>query len=256
VRTPLDGRTIAAIFAHPDDESFATGGLLAASALLGARVVVITATRGEGGTDRRGRGRTPEEIAAIRGRELHLACEALGAESPIQFGFADGSLPEEAGIAEMLAATLKAIDPHVVVTFGPDGAYGHRDHIALTSEVLAAFDALPMAEHRRLLHTAFPPGHFKAFHDRLRDHAPECLESPASFGTARDLVNWVFPLQGITHRKRAAIEAHASQLGQALPLDFLGPGAMAPLLNEEWYVVAAGQSFPETPITSAFEGLP
>ena len=249
-------RTLAAVFPHPDDESFATGGLLAASALLGARVVVITATRGEGSRDALGNAHTPEELAAIRGRELDEACEALGAEAPIQLGFPDGSLASAKDLDDMLIATLRTVDPDVVVTFGPDGAYGHQDHVHLTERVHNAFDALPGVEHRRLLHTAFPTDHFRKFHVRMLTHAPDSTVEIAALGVARELVNWILPLTHVHRRKRAAIQAHASQLGRREVEDFLGAGAMRPLLEEEWYIVAGGQSFPGATASSAFEGLP
>ncbi len=254
--TRHDGRTLAAIFAHPDDESFAVGGLLAASALLGARVVVITATCGEGSRDRLNRTKSSDELATIRGNELHRACDALGAESPIQFGFRDGHLEDEGELGAMVEATLRAVTPDVIVTLGPDGAYGHRDHLALTRAVHHGFDALPHNEHRRLLHAAFPRDHFHGFRQRLQKHAPAILDDTLQLGTSRELVNWVFPLAGVRHRKVSALSAHASQVGGDPVTDFLGKDAMTPLFEEEWYIVAAGQSFPEGPIHSAFDGLP
>jgi LmbE family N-acetylglucosaminyl deacetylase len=129
------------ILAHPDDESMGTGGILAKYAAEGVATYVITATRGHYGwsgapTDNPG----PESLARLREEEGRAATAVLGVEELTFLDYIDGELdqaePEEV-IAE-LVAHVRRIRPHVVVTFAPDGAYGHPDHIAISQLTSAA----------------------------------------------------------------------------------------------------------------------
>jgi LmbE family N-acetylglucosaminyl deacetylase len=145
-------RRLMAVLAHPDDESLGFGGTLAKYAAAGIDVFLVTATRGEGG---RFRGLRPGQaghpgttgLGRIREAELRAAAKTLGLRDVSLLGYRDGHLddasPSEA-IAR-LAADLRRVRPDVVVTFGPDGAYGHPDHIAIcqftTAAVMAAANA-------------------------------------------------------------------------------------------------------------------
>jgi LmbE family N-acetylglucosaminyl deacetylase len=130
-----------AITAHPDDESLGFGGVLARYAAEGVETYVVTATRGE-----RGWFGDPREnpgmaaLGRIREGELRAACRELGVRRLALLGYIDGELdqadPREA-IAK-IAECLREIRPHVVLTFGPDGAYGHPDHIAICQFTTAA----------------------------------------------------------------------------------------------------------------------
>ncbi len=139
-----------AVLAHPDDESLGTGGTLARYAREGVEVHVVTATRGDRG---RYRGEKdgpnhpgPEALARLREGELRAATQVLGVRSLEILGYGDGVLdeaPPREAIAR-IAAAIRRVRPQVVFTFGPDGAYGHPDHIAIcqftTAAVVAAAD--------------------------------------------------------------------------------------------------------------------
>jgi LmbE family N-acetylglucosaminyl deacetylase len=121
--------------AHPDDESLGTGGLLAKCAAEGVETYVITATRGEHGwwgTDEDYPG--PTALGQIREAELRAAAEVLRIRRVYFLDYIDGEL-DQAGphtVVKQLVALIRLIQPQVVVTFGPDGAYGHPDHIAIS----------------------------------------------------------------------------------------------------------------------------
>jgi LmbE family N-acetylglucosaminyl deacetylase len=129
------------VFAHPDDESLATGSLLARYAAEGVETYLVTATRGE-----RGWAGPPDEnpglegLGRIREGELMAATRLLGLREVCLLGYVDGDLDT----ADPLEATarivghVRRIQPQVVVTFGPDGAYGHPDHIAISQFSTAA----------------------------------------------------------------------------------------------------------------------
>ena len=133
-----------AILAHPDDESLGFGGVLAKYAAEGVHVALVTATRGEGGRFRGERDGPehpgPERLAVIREAELRAATEALGVRDLSLLGYRDGHLdeaePREA--VGRIAEHIRRVRPQVVVTFPPDGAYGHPDHIAICQFATAA----------------------------------------------------------------------------------------------------------------------
>ena len=90
----MTGRSLLAVFAHPDDESLACGGLLARCAMLGAQVSLLCATRGEGA--RRIRPAQPLVIGGlgdIRARELEAAARILGVTDVVMLDYEDGMLP-------------------------------------------------------------------------------------------------------------------------------------------------------------------
>lgn len=123
-----------AVLAHPDDETLGMGGTLARYADEGVRTSVITATRGESG--RHGGGEHPgrEALGRIREGELRAAARELGVDEVRFLDYVDGRLdradPREA--VGRIVRHIRRVRPHVVVTFGYDGAYGHPDHVAIS----------------------------------------------------------------------------------------------------------------------------
>ena len=134
-----------AVLAHPDDESLGFGGTLAKYAAEGVDVFLLTATRGERGRyrgHRVGDGEHPgaAALAAIREGELRDAAAVLGVRDVSLLDYPDGCLdravPRE--VVSRIAEHITRVRPDVIVTFGPDGAYGHPDHIAVSQFTTAA----------------------------------------------------------------------------------------------------------------------
>lgn len=124
------------IVAHPGDETFGCGSLIAHAARAGAEVTVVCATRGEAGE------RTPDippdaDLGAVREAELHVAAALLGVARVELLDYLDsgfdgdlipGSLcaaPDDE-VTAVLAARVRAVHPAVVVVL--DASDGHRDH--------------------------------------------------------------------------------------------------------------------------------
>jgi LmbE family N-acetylglucosaminyl deacetylase len=136
------------VLAHPDDESLGNGGALAKYAAEGIETYLVTATRGERGwqgAEHEYPG--PAALGAIREAELRAAAQVLGIREVDFLDYIDGDL-DQAEPAEAIAKIvrhLRRVRPHVVLTFGPAGAYGHPDHIAIsqftTAAIVAAADA-------------------------------------------------------------------------------------------------------------------
>lgn len=124
-----------AIFPHPDDETLGLGSTLARYSSEGVETYLLCATRGERGWfDSEGPDPGLEGVARIREAELRCASENLGLHEVNFLDYIDGDVdqanPEE--IIGKLVSHMRRIKPHVMITFGPDGAYGHPDHIALS----------------------------------------------------------------------------------------------------------------------------
>ena len=129
------------ILAHPDDESLGMGGTLAKYAREGVETYLVTGTRGERG--RFGEGKEHpglEAVGKLREAELLCAAKELGVKEVNFLDYIDGDL-DKADIKEVLqkiAGHLRRIKPHVVLTFDPNGGYGHLDHIAISQFAAAA----------------------------------------------------------------------------------------------------------------------
>ena len=136
------GRTLAAIFAHPDDETFAIGGTLARYSAAGVRCVLYCATDGDAGRSSGIAVPSREALGQLRRAELVAAARALGVAALRHGGHADGALGSvdvDQLIGEVVAF-LREHRPDVVLTFGPEGApTAHRDHRAIARAATAAF---------------------------------------------------------------------------------------------------------------------
>jgi LmbE family N-acetylglucosaminyl deacetylase len=134
--------TILSVWAHPDDEAYLCGGLMAAAIDAGSRVVCVTATRGELGVTDPVRW-PPERLAEIREAELAACLEILRVQEHRWLGFPDGGCAavDPAAGAEAVATVVRQVRPDTVVTFSADGQTGHPDHIAVHHWCVAAVRA-------------------------------------------------------------------------------------------------------------------
>ncbi|MEM7128762.1 MAG: PIG-L family deacetylase [Chloroflexota bacterium] len=151
--------TLLAVFAHPDDESFGPGGMLAKYAAQGYNVHVIIATDGNAGSVEAGSIEDEEvrqhgtTLAQVRSKELSDAAVALGITTIWSLPYRDSGMrgapenqnpraliqqPIEQLVAEV-AEYMQRLGPQVVVTHDPFGGYGHPDHIRCCEAVSAAF---------------------------------------------------------------------------------------------------------------------
>jgi LmbE family N-acetylglucosaminyl deacetylase len=135
------------VLAHPDDESLGTGGALARYAAEGVGTYVVTATRGEHGRSGSDEPLTPDAVGLLREAELRAAATELGVREVSLLGYCDGELDQANPIEAIgrIVSHLRRVKPQVVITFAPDGAYGHPDHVAIcqftTAAVVCAADA-------------------------------------------------------------------------------------------------------------------
>ena len=151
------------VFAHPDDEVFCVGETLARWVASGGEAMVFSATRGEAGQIQDAHAATRQTLGAVREQELRGACARLGVERVECLDYSDGRLSEvgEMRLAYDVAARIRDFAPDVVVTFGPDGGYGHPDHVTISAATTRACEMVARygdyAPH--LYYSAFPDQH-------------------------------------------------------------------------------------------------
>lgn len=237
---------IGCIFAHPDDETFCVGGIVAKYAAAGAEIDLYCATHGDAGKSASVPVSSREELAAIRRQELDAAAGILGIRSVEVGPYRDGELSraDASQLVGDVVSFIRRTRPHVVLGFGPEGApTGHRDHRALSHATTAAFFLSQLA-------TAYPDQELAPYRPRrLFYHAwaypmPDprlALESvPAT--ALIDVRDW-------KHRKAEAFEVHATQRGSSHAF------YSSALVDVERLAFAAGEPQPAAAIDDVFAGL-
>lgn len=257
-----DGRLVL-IFAHPDDEAFGCAGTMAAATSLGRPATLISATRGERGESSLPGLDDPDLLGAVREQELRAAGAAVGV-TDVRFldahdsGMAGARANDdpralvrqpEALVVAKLVVHLRALRPAIVVTFGPDGMYGHPDHIYVSQAVGAAVrlaadpDYLPPAGEPwcsgALYHNSVPREDFLAMLDApggpLRELGPE---ERARFGIPRAAITTWLDVSPWLPAKHRAILAHRTQTGEGGPLAALGGDRLHEFYRRETFVRA------------------
>lgn len=122
-----------AVVAHPDDESFGLGALLAEASAAGWRTGVLCATHGEASTLHGVAG----DLHSVRERELRRAAHHLGVGWVSLLTHPDGALAEADTWRDDVATAVTEFGPDLLLTFDPNGITGHPDHIAATRAAVA-----------------------------------------------------------------------------------------------------------------------
>jgi LmbE family N-acetylglucosaminyl deacetylase len=202
-------RTILGIWAHPDDEVFASGGLMADAVRRGDRVACLHLTRGEAGLYYR-QVWPARELASVRTAELAASLARIGVSEQRFLDLPDGGLylaPWEDVVAS-LHDELVAVDPDVIVTFGSDGFTGHPDHKAVSAWVSTAV-RLWNRPRARVLHAVVPRTWKETVVHRLNEFDFFSPGHP-EFSAANDLS---VPLDDeLVEAKVEALRAHESQM--------------------------------------------
>jgi LmbE family N-acetylglucosaminyl deacetylase len=231
-------RRITALFAHPDDETYATGGTLARYAVEGVRLSLYCATDGDAGQTSGIPVSSRAELAGLRRNELHVACEILGVPEIVHGGHTDGALASadpEIVMGEIVAL-LRRERPDVVITFGPEGApTKHRDHRAMSRLATAAFLLAGTT-------TAYP----EQLTDGVQPHRAARLcyvtwprpEPGAIYTTEGQPIDVRIPVSAWLGRKMDAFLAHRTQLQHRAIFE------RAALTQTEDYFLAMGSPLP------------
>jgi LmbE family N-acetylglucosaminyl deacetylase len=276
-------RTLLAVFAHPDDEAFGSGGMLALNAAKGHCVALVTATRGEVGEISDTALATPENLGQVREGELRAAADALGVEGRTIVGERDSGMDgtddnanptalanaDENEVVGSLVEIIRRLRPDAVVTFDPNGGYGHPDHIAIHKHTVAAFHASgdtskfdgtdePWSP-SRLYYAVFPKSIFTTLRQALIAHGEDTSDfdrfEEADIGWDDDKIHAVIDVSDAIEAKWTALNCHRTQFGADNPFNRLPAEVTKALMSQEYLV----QAFPEPPdgvaYTDVFEGF-
>lgn len=216
--------------AHPDDETFGTGSVIALAVEHGAQVTVCCATRGEAGDVRWLT--SAAEIAALREAELRSAGTALGVAQFILLDYVDSGMTGQPGPQTLVGAPLDdvisdvrdvvdQVKPDVVVTLDPDYGDGHRDHAAIGQATVEACRHLPETRvyawtvPRTLLARWF------AVLENVRPDSEHLELDQEGLGRSEHQITTVLDTSEVRSRREHAISLHASQISpyEGMPAD-------------------------------------
>jgi LmbE family N-acetylglucosaminyl deacetylase len=227
--------TVVSIWAHPDDETYLAGGLMAAAADNGQRVVCVSATAGERGTSDPVAW-PPERLGRTRRWEAAAAMAVLGVTDHRFLDYPDGGMAalDPAAPVERITALLTEVQPDTVLTFGPDGGTFHPDHQTISAWVGAAWDRA--GRPGRLLHATMTAGHLLKWSERyerwqvfMTDERPVGVQD-------EDLALDVHVTGELLDRKIAALVAMHTQIAPSVEL--LGMDDFRDLNTHEYFVEA------------------
>lgn len=155
------------IFAHPDDETFGTGGTIAKLTKGGVEVNVITATTGQAGMTGEYGEVAPDELGEIRKKEQSEAAKILGVTKTTHLGLMDGELVKHPvdELVEMILPHINQENPDVVITFEKNGASNHPDHKQISLAATEAFKKWmkQAGKHVRLYHIGVPKSYLAVY---------------------------------------------------------------------------------------------
>ena len=232
--------TILSVWAHPDDEAYLSGAIMAHAVDNGERVVCVTATRGEAGSWDHERW-PPAEMGRIREAELKECLAVLGVNEHHWLDYPDGGCDQvdEAEATAKLAAIISDVAPDTVLTFGPEGQTEHPDHIAVHRWITAAFEQAAPPGARLHYSCVAADGKLPASVDLLRRKSVFSANTPRLEPIAELSIFFEAPPE-LVDRKFLALMAQVSQLEPVLGL-FEGAGEtlMREWISEESFVLGA-----------------
>ena len=246
-------KTILAVLAHPDDETFGTGGTLALYARKGFDTYYVCATRGEAGTVDTEHLEGFKDKAELRTDELNRAAKILGLKGVFFLGYRDSGMPGTDDnkhpdaqinhpideVAGRIVKYIRELKPDIVLTFDPIGGYRHPDHIHVHKATVLAFEKAGDASFHPEAGAPFMPRalYFQVMSRRFLRLAVRMMpllgRDPTKFGRNRDvnlkeLAEVDFPvhvrvdISPVAEIKRQASSQHVSQGGSQMRRGWMG----------------------------------
>jgi LmbE family N-acetylglucosaminyl deacetylase len=273
-----DTFTLMAVHAHPDDEASSTGGVLAKYADEGVQTVVVTCTNGEFGDTPGGvlpgeDGHDEQAVAQIRLAELRESCKHLGVTDLELLGYHDSGMPDwdyknrpdafcnvpEAEVAGRIGALIEHYRPQVVISYDPEGAYQHPDHVhaARCAAAAAAATGIPA----KFYQTAMRRSDWRKLWDTLREQGvevPDVREIPPEMLRQMEererRITTNIDIMSVLDRKRAALLSHASQIRDSW-FSKIPPELAAQVFGRESFIRASDTTGAPVPEDDLFSGL-
>ena len=270
--------TLMAVHAHPDDESSSTGGVLATYSGQGLRTVVVTCTNGEfgdapGGVKPGEDGHDEQAVAQLRLAALRQACKILGVTDLETLGYHDSGMPDWdykdrpeafcniplAEVTERVGALMEKYRPQVVVSYDPDGPYQHPDHVHASQAAAAAAAASPVTA--KFYETAMRGSDWRKIWDVLRElgeDVPDASDFTAEMQRQMEeserRITTTIDILPVLDRKREALLAHASQVGESW-FSKIPPQIAQQVFGRESFIRASDTTGAPVPEHDLFAGL-
>jgi LmbE family N-acetylglucosaminyl deacetylase len=258
-------RTLACVFAHPDDDAYGAAGSVALHADdPDFRFVLIHATYGEQGEIREGFPATRPTLGSIRRGEDEAAWRALGRvpDRHEWLGLPDGGVadvPFEQVVAAV-ASILEEEEPAVVVTFGPDGIFGHPDHItigAATDEAFARLQPSHPSGFHRLAHGAVPQSVFERWNRQRAELGLSPFDPTQTYhmrGVPDAQIRITVDCRSVASHIVAGLREHKSQL-HVMSDDPTNSEQWERRVSREWYSIEWPSGPHQSMLTDLFDGL-
>jgi N-acetyl-1-D-myo-inositol-2-amino-2-deoxy-alpha-D-glucopyranoside deacetylase len=275
--------SLMAIYAHPDDEAFGTGGTISRYASEGVKVYLVSATRGEVGEISDPSLATPETLGCVREDELRCAAETMGVTQLVFLDYRDSGMagtPENQDprafvnaqaeeVVPLLVSLIRSLRPEVIVTFEPNGGYGHPDHIAIHKHTVAAFRAAadPTCspelgttwQAKRLFYTAIPHSFFEDMRQQMTDLGLDTqdlvnLDDP-SLRWPDEAINVHLDVSHSVELKWQALQCHRTQFGPGNLFRRLPEERVKKLMSKEYFALAWPEPGPGLQLPDLFAGV-
>jgi len=249
LRDPAGLGTILSVWAHPDDETYLAAGTMATAVANGQRVVCVSATVGELGTDDPDTW-PPLRLGRVRHWEAAAAMAVLGVAEHRVLGLPDGSLArhDEAGTT-LIGELLDEVRPDTILTFGSDGMTFHPDHVAVHRWVTRAWHQRGCAA--RLMYAIPTVEHLDRFRG-LYEEWGMYMTDERPIGVPEAELDLHLELDGsLLDRKLTALAAMATQTSGVRAM--VGPDLYAQQVREEAFVDAAPLSLSQAVSTASTE---
>lgn len=276
-------KRLLAVFAHPDDEA-AISGTLAFYSKQGALVTLACATRGEAGEISDPSLATPDNLGQVREAELRCACDLLGISSLRLLDYCDSGMegtpensiptafiqadPEE--VRYKFVKLFREVKPHVVITFEPQGWYGHPDHVMVSRYTTEAFHlagdpvAFPEAgqpwQPQRLYYAAFLREYLKKLVDYGREQGKDVSNFDNSMLDEPDplsgQVTHVMDVREFLEIKRTVVYCHRTQFDEDSIFSDIPAEVARDLWGNEYFIQAEPPVEAErAPLPDLFSGI-
>ena len=249
---------VLACFAHPDDEGFSSGGLLAMLAAGGARVTLVCATNGDVGEISDPSLATPENLWQVRQQELRNAMAVTGIADLRFLNYRDSGMDgtddnrhpnaycnsDAAAVVDRLADIIRETAPRIVLTHDPSGGYGHPDHKTMCAHATAAVAGAsePNGAAPLLYYVCFPRSVFRRWWREMTDRGitpPFAVDAADALGTPDSEVTTVVDVLPWVKVKLESLACHRTQLDDSGPFHQLPEEVVRRLMGTEYYQLAS-----------------
>ena len=242
------GKSILAIFAHPDDEAFSVAGSFAKYAKVGVQTALVTATFGQVGSTRHIK--KDQDLGKVRKAELEKCAKLLKIRHLYLLGYPDGQLhhANQTELTIKIEKIIKMENPNVIITFGPDGITGHVDHVVIGTVTTKVFTKVCNKKYQRLLYVA-------PIIENDRNLKPELTPNLSVTGQKyitrhkRVDIDVVIDISQVWQTKLAAIKCHFSQDDVR---QYFKKIKKRPVF-EETFILKGGSKFKQKPASDFFQ---